>query len=154
SGTSPSVATPPTMTTARSTAKARSSRSSRRKIACHGFRSADVAPITKSNIALGVAGSRPRAAPPDRDGRPDGDADDGEEPEPALDPVHVREHPLDLVREHEGEPEAERHAQQGGAGVDREELPERHADDAGREEDRRAESHHVARREHDLHAVV
>src|SRR5467141_374542 len=104
------------MTTARSTANARSSRSSRRKIACHGFRSADVAAITKSNIALGVAGSRPPATLADGDGGSDRDGDDGEEPEPALDPVDVGEHPLDLVREHEGETEAERHAQQGGAG--------------------------------------
>src|SRR5258706_14479598 len=102
------------MTTARSTAKARSSRSSNRKIACHGFRSAGVAAITKSNIALGVAGSRASATPPDRDGRPDRDADDGEQPKPALDPMHVGEHPLDLVREDEGEAEAERDAQQGG----------------------------------------
>src|SRR5207247_9402118 len=94
------------MTTARRTAKARSSRSSRRKIACHGFRSADVAPITKSNIALGVAGSRPRAAPPDRDGRHDGDADDGEETEQEIAPVRLREPPLDLVRESDGVPRA------------------------------------------------
>src|SRR5256712_11381790 len=142
------VARVPTITTARRKAKTRSSRSSSRKIACQGFRSFDVTILPTPTIAL-----RPAAPAVGAEREPRRDGGDGQEREPALDPVNVAQHALDLVGEDVGEPEARRDADHGGRRVDGEELPEWHAGDPRRDEGGRAEPHHVARREHDLRAV-
>jgi len=67
--------------------------------------------------------------------------------------MDVGEYPFDLVRKEKGEAEGRWDAQQRGAGVDSEELPEGHPGDPGREEGRRPDPHHVSGGEHDLHTV-
>src|SRR2546422_9782372 len=123
------VARPPTMTTARSTAKTRSSRSSSRKIACQGFRSFDATILPTPTIAL-----RPAAPAVGAEREPRRDSGDGQEREPALDPVNVAQHALDLVGEDVGEPEARRDADHGGRPGDGGEPPEWHAGDPRRDE--------------------
>src|SRR2546425_695794 len=114
------VARVPTITTARRKAKTRSSRSSSRKIACQGFRSFDVTILPTPTIAL-----RPAAPAVGAEREPRRDGGDGQEREPALDPVNVAQHALDLVGEDVGEPEARRDADHGGRRGDRGEIPER-----------------------------
>src|SRR6266511_3482265 len=96
------------MTTARRTANTRSSRSSNRKIACHGFRSLAVT-ASPPTIALGrTVASWPAARAPDGDRHPERDGDDNEQAEPPLHPVDVGEYPFDLVRKEKGEAEGRR----------------------------------------------
>src|SRR2546426_641741 len=118
------VARVPTITTARRKAKTRSSRSSSRKIACQGFRSFDATILPTPTIAL-----RPAAPAVGAEREPRRDGGDGQEREPALDPVNVAQHALDLVGEDVGEPEAHRDADHG----EREPPPEdlRAREDAG-----------------------
>ncbi len=153
SGKKPRATRPPTMTTASRTANTRSSRSSSRKLACHGFRSAAIPAIFTPTIALRpirARGPRRRTAMATHTATTTSAA----QHEPALDAVDVGEHLLDLVGEEEGQEEGERDAHQRGDGVHRQELPERHAGDTCREEGRRPQPHHVTRGEHDLHAVA
>src|SRR3989454_6619034 len=137
------------MTTARRKAKARSSRSSSRKIACQGFRSFDATVLSTPTIAL-----RPATPPVGAEREPHRDGGDGQEREPALDAVDVLQHAVDLVGEDVGEPETHRDPEDGGRRVEDLELPERHAGDARGEEGRRPEPHHVARGQQNFHAVV
>src|SRR5207245_6992456 len=104
------VARVPTITTAKRTAKRPSSRSSSRKIACQGFRSFDVTILPPPTIAL-----RPAAPAVGAEREPRRDGGDGQEREPALDPVNVAQHALDLVGEDVGEREAHRDAARGGS---------------------------------------
>src|SRR3989475_11937468 len=137
------------MTTARSTAKTRSSRSSSRKIACQGFRSFDATILPTPTIAL-----RPAAPAVGAEREPRRDGGDGQEREPALDPVNVAQHALDLVGKDVGEPEAHRDAEHGGRRVAREARPQPPPGGPPRAKGAAAEPHHVARREHDLCAVL
>src|SRR5437667_12574237 len=89
------------MTTARRKAKARSSRSSSRKIACQGFRSFDATVLSTPTIAL-----RPATPPVGAEREPHRDGGDGQEREAALDAMDVLQHDVDLARERVGETDA------------------------------------------------
>src|ERR1051325_8068936 len=136
------LASPPTMTTASSTANKRSSRSSSRKMACHGSRSLTGGLYGPPALAVrGVAD----------DG---GEQDHARERQQLLHPVDAVEDRRELVREEVRDAVAERHAHHRRDRVHEEEPPERDPGDARREEHRRAEPRHEARREHELHAVT
>src|SRR5947208_805925 len=74
------------MTTARRKAKARSSRSSSRKIACQGFRSFDATVLSTPTIAL-----RPATPPVGAEREPHRDGEDHEEREPPAEDPRMRE---------------------------------------------------------------
>src|SRR5207249_4157962 len=110
---------------------------SSRKIACQGFRSFDATILPTPTIAL-----RPAAPAVGAERKPRRDGGDGQEREPALDPVNVAQHARDLVGEDVGKPEAHRDAEHGGREHAREDHGEREPppegprvrEDAGRDD--------------------
>src|SRR5438552_10446881 len=109
------LARPPTMTTASSTAKSRSSRSSSRKIACQGFRS--VTGRLYGPAALAVRGVADHG----------GEQHHPREGEDALEALHASEDRRQLIGEEIGDAEAQRHADERRDRVDEQEPPERDA---------------------------
>src|SRR6185503_17694925 len=65
-----------------------------------------------------------------------------------------REHLLDLIREKVREKEAERDAHDRRTRIGRQEFPERYARNAGGQERRGPQAHHVTRGKDDLDAVT
>src|SRR2546425_2560839 len=160
------------MATARSTANARSSRSSSRNTACHRLRSAvvtttSVATIARARRRAAGAGHRPTtsattlprtsgfsALAPREIGQPGGEAGERVEHEPALDAMDIAHDALELIGKEKRDAEADRHADDRRRSVDEHELPERQPTDARGEKGGRPDAHDVPRNEHDLGAVL
>ena len=92
--------------------------------------------------------------PPHADDQHRRERQQARERQPALHPVHVSHDGGDLIREEVGQPEPARDAERGGAHIGHDELPERDACHARRQERRGAESHHMPCRDDRLQRMA